>query len=495
MERGSPPAGLGGAVGEAIAALAAMPAARARDLHADHLNPTFVEALGLLGFGRGFARAEGMSLYDERGAEVLDFLAGYGAVPLGHNHPDVRAAVAAALAAGLPSFVPVAPQPLAAAAAARLGQLAPGGLSMVSFASGGAEAVEGALKLARAVTGRARFVSAEGSFHGASLGALSVTGDRRYRAPFEPLLPGCARVPWGDAAAVERELRRRDVAAVILEPLQAEGGIRLPPAGYLGDVARLCRRYGTLFVADEIQTGLGRTGRLFAVEHDGVEPDVVVLAKGLSGGLVPVAATLTRRDLWRRAYGSLERHDIHCSTFAGGPLAAAAALATLEVIERDGLVARARDLGAVLGQRLRAVTAGHPLCAEVRGRGLLWGIELAAPGGALGAELAGQWLAVGLLERGVLTQTCGGAPGVVRAEPPLVVERAHVDRFVTALRLTLAEHAPGAVSSLARAAGRLLKNAAATGTTAAAPARTTPPPTASPSAATPVPAGRTEVAP
>src|SRR5438132_7211939 len=333
----------------------------ARQLHARHVNPTFIEALDLLGFGRDFVRAEGLSLWDEEGREVLDFLAGYGAVSLGHNHPEVRAAIEEVLQARPPHFLLVAPQRLAAELARCLAGIAPGDLDLCTFGSSGSEAVESALKLARAATRRTRFVSAERSYHGTTLGALSVTGSIRHRAPFEPLLEGCVTVPFGDAPALERELKRRDVAAVVLEPMQGEGGMHPAPPGYLADAARLCGRYGALLVLDEIQTGLGRCGRLFLCEEEAVEPDVLLLAKGLSGGLAPISVMITRRRLWERAYGTLQRYDLHCTTFGGGPVACAAGLATLEVIARDRLVQAAAAAGEHLRERLRAATAGHPL--------------------------------------------------------------------------------------------------------------------------------------
>jgi putrescine aminotransferase len=434
----------------------AMPADDLRRLYGAHVNPTLVEALGLLGYGREFVRGDGIWLWDRQEHAFRDFLSGYGTLPLGHNHPEVADAVREVLRASVPQFLQVSPQPLAAALAARLARLAPGGLDVAYFMSSGSEAVEGALKLARAATHRTRFVSAEGAFHGITIGALSVTGHARHRAPFEPLLPGCARVPWGDAGAVEKELRRRDVAAVILETMQGEGGFRPPPAGYLADVARLCHRYGTLLVLDEVQVGLGRTGRMFAYEREGVAPDVLVLAKGLSGGLVPVSAYVTRRDVWTRAYGSLARYDLHAATFSGGALACAAALATLEVIERDRLPARAEALGERLGQRLRAAIGGHPMVRDIRGRGLLWGIEIATAGGELGALAVGQWVAVGLMARGFDSQVGTQAADVIRAEPPLISDEADIDAFVRALRETLATHAPSVVTAVGGAAKTFL---------------------------------------
>src|SRR5919204_1864479 len=448
-------------VREQIRQALSLTASDARQLHARHVNPTFIEALELLGFGRDFVRAEGLSLWDHEGREVLDFLAGYGALALGHNHPDVRAAIEEVLQARAPHFLLVSPQPLAAALAKRLAQVAPGDLDLCTFGSSGSEAVESALKLARAATRRMRFLSAARSYHGTTMGALSVTGSVRHRAPFEPLLEGCVQLPFGDAAALERELRHRNVAAVVLEPMQGEGGMHPAPPGYLAEAARLCRRYGTLLVLDEIQTGLGRCGFLFLCEEDNVEPDVLLLAKGLSGGLAPIAAMITRRRLWERAYGTLQRYDLHCTTFGGGPVACAAALATLEVIERDRLAQAAAAAGEYLEARLRAATAGHRLVREVRGRGLLWGIELDAPAGGIGADLAGQWVVTELLERGMLTQVCADATGVVRVQPPLTVTREAIDLFAEALRATLADHANGRWSTVAAAASHVVRTSVA----------------------------------
>jgi putrescine aminotransferase len=433
----------------------AMPRDRVHALTTANLNGKLLESLDLLGYLRDFVSADGIELTDARGRRYLDFLAGYGSVPLGHNHPAVASAVTAAIGASVPHFILMAPEALPAALAARLAQLAPGDLSMAFFMSSGSEAVDGALKLARAVTRRPRFVAAERAYHGATFGAMAVTGDARLEV-FEPLGER-ALVPWGDAGAIEAQLKKRDVAAVILEPIQAEGGVHLPPAGYLADVHRLCQRHGSLFILDEVQTGLGRTGAWFACEREHVVPDVLVLAKALSGGLVPISAYLTRPELWRKAYGTLAACELHCTTYRGGPLACAAALATLEVIDAAGLVAHAAQLGETLGARLRAVTAGHPLIREVRGRGLLWGIELATSKDGVAAALIAQWLVVGLLERGIVTQVTTLSPSIVRIEPPLTVELAHVERCVEALRDVLASHATGTLASLVGIGKHLLK--------------------------------------
>lgn len=445
---------MSGGAAAVIAAALRLPAEEVGRLHAEHINPTFIAALRSLGYGRDFVRGAGTRLWDAAGKEYLDCLSGYGALPLGHNPPEVIAALEEVLHAGLPGFLQVAPHALSSALAQRLARLTGGELPIAFFASSGSEAVDGALKLARAATRRPRFVYAERAFHGTTFGAVSVTGSVAARALFAPLLPGSAACPFGDAAAVERELRRRDVAAVLLEPMQGEGGMRPPPAGYLAEVRRLCRRYGSMLILDEIQTGLGRTGATFTWQEEGVVPDVLLVGKGLSGGLMPISAYLTTSRLWERAYGTLAHYDLHSTTFGGGALACAAALATVEIIERDGLPARARALGEQLGRRLRAAAAGHPLVREVRGRGLMWGVELQAPGPL--SDLSAQWLAVGLMEQQVVTQVSVLAKGVLRVQPPLTIAEDDLGRAADAMAAVLAGPAASLYRVTKGAVGRIV---------------------------------------
>ena len=240
---------------------------------------------GPSGLTRTFVRGEGAELFDESGRAYLDFVAGFGSLNLGHNHPDVVAAVTSALSQQAPGFSPGSVNPLAAALAERLVAITPRGLEIVFFTNSGAESIEAALKLARAATGRSGLLSCQGSFHGKTFGALSVTGNRTYQGPFGPLVPDCQAIPYGDVKALELALATRRHAAFVVEPIQGEGGMVTPPPGYLAEAHRLCREAGTLFIADEVQTGLGRTGPLFAVERDGIEPDILTLAKSLGGGL------------------------------------------------------------------------------------------------------------------------------------------------------------------------------------------------------------------
>ena len=431
-------------------------AQRAAALAARHLNPVLIAVGSTSGLVKTFVRGQGAELWDAEGNRYLDFVAGFGAVNLGHNHPAVVEAVEEALRRRAPGFCPSAVNPFAAALAEQLATLAPGDLEMVFFTNSGAEAVEAALKLARAATARAGLLFCEGSFHGKTLGALSVTGKADYRKPFEPLVPKCRSIPYGDLGALERALSGRRFAAFVVEPLQAEGGMNVPPAGYLREAQRLCRKTATLLVVDEVQTGLGRTGAMFAVEHEGVEPDLMTLAKSLSGGLVPIGAMLARRDLWMKAYGTVQASALHSSTFGGGSLACAAGLATLEVLRGENLAANAAARGDRLLAGLNDLARRCDLFVGVRGKGLLAGIEFKpAP-----AKLIRLWKEVGsaklnpylvpdfdaflrngpslyvmqslLQEHRVHTQLARSNPLVLRVEPPLTISAEQVEYFLAA---------------------------------------------------------------
>ncbi len=339
------------------------------------VNPVFAGLGKMSGLAKTFVRGQENELFDADGRAYLDFVAGFGSLNLGHNHPAVVRAVQEALAQQAPGFSPASINPLTAAPAAKLVALAPPGLEMVFFCNSGTEAVEAAIKLARAASGRTDLLYCERSFHGKSLGALSVTGNLGYQRPFALLVPGCHAVPFGDEEALDRLLASRRFAAFIVEPIQGEGGIRLPPAGYLRSAQVLCRKTGTLLIADEVQTGIGRTGKLFAVEHDGIEPDLMTLAKSLGGGVMPIGAMLARRGLHQKAYGCASTFALHTNTFGGGSLACAAALATLDVLVADNLPARAAAQGRELLAGLESLCLRHPVLREVRGRGLLLGVE------------------------------------------------------------------------------------------------------------------------
>jgi ornithine--oxo-acid transaminase len=310
--------------------------------------------------------------------------------------------------------------------------------------------VEAALKLSRAATGRLRILYCERGFHGLSMGSLSVNGNTEFRERFDPLLPGCDAIPFGDLSALRRELDRGDVAAFIVEPIQGKG-VYVAPDGYLAEAQAMCRRAGTLLIVDEVQTGLGRTGRFLALEHWGIEPDMVTLSKALSGGYVPVGALLASRAVFDATFDSMERSVVHGSTFGNGDFAAAAALASLTVIEREGLVARAAQLGDLLLELTRPLVERFEIVREVRGLGLMWAIELGPPSGRTAKRL---WEAIDRRQPGlfaqmvtvplfrdhrILTQVAGHHMNVIKVLPPLVVSEADLRRFVSALEEVLTE--------------------------------------------------------
>jgi ornithine--oxo-acid transaminase len=415
-----------------------------------YLNPQMGRILRTLGFDRSWVRGEGAHLVDAGGERYLDLLSGYGVFALGRNHPDVIAAIQDVLAASTGNLPQLGVTLLGGVLAEQLVARAPATVAAMVPANTGTEAVEAAIKISRAATGRPRVLYAEHAFHGLTLGSLSLNGNQEFRAGFGPLLPGCDPVPFGDESTLERELARGDVAAFIVEPVQGKG-VNLPPAGYLAAAHRLCRQAGTLFVCDEVQTGLGRTGRFLAVEHWDLEPDMICLAKALSGGFVPIGAVLVSRAVFDRVFDGMERAVRHGSTFGSNDLAAAAALATLRVLERDDLVAHAERMGALLLELTRPLVERHEVVRDVRGIGLMWAIEFGPP--ARGASrsvfhavermqpgLFAQLVTVPLFhEHRILCQVAGHRMNVVKALPPLLIDEQDVRRFAAAVADVVAE--------------------------------------------------------
>jgi ornithine--oxo-acid transaminase len=424
-------------------------------LHAEHLNAQVPRLLRTVGFDRVYERADGARLVDREGRSYLDFLAGFGVFGVGRNHPGIREALRQVLDAALADMVqldtPVLPGLLARELVAR----APG-LDRVYFTNSGAEAVEAALKFARRATGRGRILYWDHAYHGLTAGSLSVNGSRDFRRGFGPLLPD-TRLPVGDLAALRRQLRRGGVAALLVEPIQGKG-VYLPPPGFLAEAQRLLHEHGALLICDEVQTGVGRTGRFFCYEHEGVRPDIATVAKALSGGFVPVGATLAKQWIFDRVYSSLDRVFVHASTFAGNALAMAAGLATLAVMDDEGLVENAERAGRALMDGLAAMADRYDFIADVRGRGLMIGIEFGRP---RNRRRAASWDVLRIVRRGlfaqlivqplfsehrILTQVAADRTPVVKLLPPLTIGDEEVAEFLTAFEDVMRRaHAPGGV--------------------------------------------------
>jgi ornithine--oxo-acid transaminase len=412
------------------------------ELYARTINPQFMRLLKTLGFDRVWSRAEGQYLYDEDDNRYLDLLGGFGMFNIGRNNPRVRSALVEALEMETPGSAQLGVSLLPGLLAEELLRRTPPRLERVLFTSSGTEAVEAALKLGRAATGRERVVSTEHGFHGLTLGSLSANGDRNFVDRFGPLLPGFSQIPFGDLDALERELRSEDVALFLVEPVQGKG-VNLPPEGYLAGAQELCRRYGTLFAVDEVQTGLGRTGKLFALEHWGLEPDLVTVAKSLSGGYVPVGALLMARAVYDAVFDSLEHSVSHGSTFAPNDLAMAAGLATLRELDEKGLVTRSARLGEVLLQRTSALADEHEVVREARGLGLMWALEFGEPDSGSIAWRVMERMQTGLFaqlvvvplftKHRILSQVAGHDLPVLKGLPPLVLTERDIDALVTAL--------------------------------------------------------------
>jgi ornithine--oxo-acid transaminase len=430
------------------------------DLWGRTINPQFSRVLKKIGFDREWARAEGAYLWDARGDKFLDMLGGFGMFNVGRNNPRVRAALVEALELDLPGSVQLGASALPPLLAEELIRRTPPRLERVLFTSSGTEAVEAALKLGRAATGRTRVLSAEHGFHGLTLGALSANGNAEFTERFRPLLPGFSQVPFGDLDSLERELRTDDVALFLVEPIQGKG-VHLPPPGYLEGAQELCRRHGTLFCVDEVQTGFGRTGKMFAFEHWGLEPDLVPVAKSLSGGYVPVGALLMSKAVHSAVFDSLEHSFSHGSTFAPNELAMAAGLATLHELDEQDLVARTARLGARLLELTTPLVERYDVVRDVRGLGLLWAIEFAEPEAGrrsyrlldrIQPGLFAQVIVVPLFkEHRILSQVAGHNIPVIKGIPPLTLSEADLEWFVDALDETIrkARRLPRALAKLA----------------------------------------------
>jgi ornithine--oxo-acid transaminase len=411
------------------------------ELHERYMNRQLPRMLHTIGFDRVYTRAEGPYLYDDQGNEYLDMLAGFGVFALGRHNPVIRQAIHDVIDADLADLTQFDCAPLAGLLAQRLLAKTPH-LDRVYFGNSGTEAVEAALKFARYATGHKRIIFLDHAFHGLTAGSLSVNGAKEFRKGFDPLFPD-TKVAVGDLAAIERELRRGDVAALLVEPIQGKGVTMCPP-GFLRAAQDLVHKYGALLIADEVQTGMGRTGDFWAYEHDGLTPDIVATAKALSGGYIPVGATMASQKTFDKVYSSIDRVLVHDSTFGSNAQAMAAGLATLHVMDSEDIVGNAREIGAQLQSRLSELVGRYELLGEVRGRGLMIGIEFQRP---TSWKLRSAWTALQVARKGlfaqtvvhalfhqhrILTQVSGDHLEVIKLIPPLNIGEREVDLFVEA---------------------------------------------------------------
>jgi len=431
-------------------------------LHTRYLNEQMVRVLRTIGYDVGFCKGRGQYLYDREGTRYLDLLSGFGTFAVGRNHPAIREALKSVLDADFPNLVQMDVSALAGILAQRLLAHVPY-LEKVFFANSGTEAVEASIKFARAATGRGGIAYCSHAFHGLTYGALSLNGDETFRRGFEPLLPDCICVPFNDLAALDRALSTRRIAAFVVEPIQGKGVI-LPDDDYLKGVEQLCRRYGTLFIADEVQTGIGRTGKFLACEHWDVEPDIVLLAKALSGGHVPVSAVLMRKWVHDKVFNRMDRAVVHGSTFGKNDLAMAAGIATLEVLKAERVVENAARTGARLLRGLTRLVDQYELVKDVRGKGLLIGVEFGSPSSL---KLKASWNVLETASKGlfcqlitiplfkehkILTQVAGHGSHTVKLIPSLIIDDEDCAWIEEAFDDVIAgsHRVPGAVWSLGK---------------------------------------------
>jgi ornithine--oxo-acid transaminase len=417
-------------------------------LHAKHLNAQVPRMLHTIGFQRVLTGAGGAWYDDADGQRYLDFLSGFGVYAVGRNHPVVRRALHDVLDAELADMIQFDLPLLPGLFAEELLRRSPG-MDRVYFCNSGTEAVEAALKFARCATGKTRILYCDHAYHGLTAGSLSINGAAEFRKGFSPLFPD-TMVPFGDLEAIERELRRGDVAALMVEPIQGKG-VQVAPPGYLAAAQELLHAKGALLIADEVQSGIGRTGKFFAHHHDGVTPDIVTVAKALSGGFVPVGATMAREGIFEKVYSSLDRVFIHASTFAGNALAMTAGLATLAVLDDEDLIANAERRGQELTAGLQSIADRYDLIKDIRGRGLMIGIEFGRPSSA---KAKAAWTMLNAARKGlfaqlvvvplhndhhVLTQVAGDHMAVIKLLPPLTIGDEEVAAFLTAFESVMAD--------------------------------------------------------
>ena len=443
-------------------------------LHEEHLNTQMVRVLKAIGYDRVYTKGKGPYLYDNQGNEYLDLLSGFGVYALGRNHPTVVQALQDVLTSELPDMVQMDVSLLSGLLAEAILKRCSDKLTKMFFCNSGTEAVEAAIKFARYTTQRDKIVYCDHGYHGLTIGALSLNGENVFREGFGPLLPGCLSVPFNDLTALEEALRNRDVAAFIVEPIQGKG-VNMPSDEYLPEAAKLCAKYGTLFVADEIQTGIGRTGKFWAVEHWGVEPDMICMAKALSGGFIPVGGVAMTTQVMEAVFNRMDRAVVHGSTFSKNNMAMAAGLAALKVIDEENLVAHAGRMGDELMAGMQALVDKYELFKSVRGKGLMIAMEFGSPKSlslkaawtmleAANKGLFSQMITIPLFKNHrILSQVAGHGMNVVKFLPPLVINDMDRDWILGALDEVIADchKVPGAIWDLGKTlTGHALKSKA-----------------------------------
>ena len=433
------------------------------DLYAHHLNNQMVRVLKTIGYDRHYKSAVGQYLYDQDGSEYLDLLSGFGVFALGRNHPTVVNALKETLSLDLPNLVQLDVSVLSGLLAQELLKTTPENINKVFFCNSGTEAVEAAIKFARFTTKREKIVFCEHGYHGLTMGALSLNGEEIFREGFGPLIPGCCPVPFNDLAALERALSNKDVAAFVVEPIQGKG-VNLPDDSYLPEVERLCKKYGTLLVADEVQTGLGRTGKFWAIDHWNIKPDMICMAKALSGGFVPVGAVAMTQKVMDTVYNRMDRAVVHGSTFAKNNLAMAAGLATLHVMAEEKLIENSAVLGADIITALNAMSGKYEFLKEARGKGMMIAIEFQSP---KSLKLKAAWAMLEAANKGlfcqmvtiplfkehrILTQVAGHGMNVVKLLPPLMLNQKDRDHIVSSFDKVIADthQIPGSIWDLGK---------------------------------------------
>jgi len=442
------------------------------DLHEQHLNNQMVRVLRTIGYDRNYKKAMGQYLFDEDDNKYLDLLSGFGVFAVGRNHPTVISALQETLTLELPNLVQMDVSLLSGLLAEKILATTPENTNKMFFSNSGTEAVEAAIKFARYTTKRKRIVHCEHSFHGLTLGSLSLNGEEIFKEGFGPLLPNCNAIPFNDLDALEKALSTKDVAAFIVEPIQGKG-VNVPDDNYLPEVERLCKKYGTLFVADEIQTGLGRTGKFWAIDHWDVKPDMILMAKALSGGFIPVGAVAMTQKIMDTVFNRMDRAVVHGSTFAKNNMAMAAGLATLQVMEDEKLVENSAKVGEDIITSINAMKGQYEFLKEARGKGLMIAVEFQSP---KSLKLKAAWAMLEAANKGlfcqmvtiplfkehhVLTQVAGHGMNVVKLLPPLNLTHDDRDWIVNAFDKAIGDthQIPGSIWDLGKnLASHAIKN-------------------------------------